>query len=247
MGGVTRRKEDTMYRILIVEDDLGIGDAVRSLAEKWGLQARCVKNFRDVMEEFNDFDPHLVLLDITLPFFNGYHWCNEIRRISKVPILFLSSASDNMNMVMAMNMGGDDFIPKPFDQSILIAKIQAMLRRSYDFGTASPVLEHRGAVLSTGDNTLTYNGQKLELTKKRIPDRPGADGGKGQGGQPGEADGAALGLGQLRGREHPDGEREPSAEKAGRGGVDRLHPDQSRDRIYDRRLRGKARNYSFSI
>ena len=154
-----------MYRILIAEDDLGIGDAVRSLAEKCGLQARCVKNFRDVMEEFNDFDPHLVLLDITLPFFNGYHWCNEIRKISKVPILFLSSASDNMNMVMAMNMGGDDFIPKPFDQSILIAKIQAMLRRSYDFGTASPVLEHRGAVLSTGDNALTYNGQKLELTK----------------------------------------------------------------------------------
>ena len=154
-----------MYRILIVEDDKGIAEAIQVLAEMWGLQARCACNFRNVMDEFSVYDPHLILLDITLPFFNGYHWCNEIRKVSKVPIIFISSASDNMNIVMAMNMGGDDFIAKPFDQSVLIAKVQALLRRSYDFGTAAPVLEHRGATLNTGDNTLLYDNSKIELTK----------------------------------------------------------------------------------
>ncbi len=154
-----------MYRILIVEDDRGIAESVREQAELWGLQAQCVQNFRNVMEEFLAFDPHLVLLDITLPFCNGYHWCSEIRKVSKVPILFLSSACDHMNIVMAMNMGGDDFIAKPFDQRVLTAKIQAILRRSYDFGPAAPVLEHRGATLNTGDNTLSYNGCKIALTK----------------------------------------------------------------------------------
>lgn len=154
-----------MYRILIVEDDMGIAQAIQAGAERWGLEAQCVRGFRNVMEEFTAFDPHLVLLDITLPFFNGYHWCGEIRKLSKVPILFISSAADNMNIVMAMNMGGDDFIAKPFDQSVLIAKMQALLRRSYDFGPAAPVLEHKGAVLDTGDNTLRYQGRKIELTR----------------------------------------------------------------------------------
>lgn len=154
-----------MYRILIIEDDMGIAEAIQVQARMWNLEAVYVRNFRNVMEEFSAFEPHLVLLDITLPFFNGYHWCNEIRKVSKVPIIFISSASDNMNIVMAMNMGGDDFIAKPFDQSVLIAKIQALLRRSYDFGTAAPILEHRGAILNTGDNTLSYDGCRIELTK----------------------------------------------------------------------------------
>lgn len=154
-----------MYRILIIEDDMGIAEAIQVQAQMWNLDAVYVRNFRKVMEEFSAFDPHLVLLDITLPFYNGYHWCNEIRKMSKVPIIFISSASDNMNIVMAMNMGGDDFITKPFDQSVLIAKVQALLRRSYDFVTAAPVLEHRGAELNTGDNTLMFRGQKIELTK----------------------------------------------------------------------------------
>lgn len=154
-----------MYRVLIVEDDKGIAETIKEQTEMWDLQAKCVQDFRNVTAEFADFDPHLVLLDISLPFFNGYHWCNEIRKVSKVPIIFISSASDSMNIVMAMNMGGDDFIAKPFDQGVLMAKIQAMLRRSYDFGTAVPVLEHRGAMLNTGDNTLTYQDTKLELSK----------------------------------------------------------------------------------
>ena len=154
-----------MYRILIVEDDIGIAEAIAFRARMWNMEAQYIRNFRNVMEEFEAFVPHLVLLDITLPFYNGYHWCNEIRKISKVPIIFISSASDNMNIVMAMNMGADDFIAKPFDQSVLIAKIQALLRRSYDFGAAPAVLESRGATLNTGDNTLSYDGNRIELTK----------------------------------------------------------------------------------
>lgn len=156
---------DPMYRVLIVEDDKGIAEAIKEQAEMWEMQVKCVQNFRNVLEEFAEYNPQLVLLDIGLPFFNGYYWCNEIRKISKVPIIFISSASDNMNIVMAMNMGGDDFIAKPFDQSVLMAKMQAVLRRSYDFKTTLPVLEHRGAILNTGDNTLTYKETKLELSK----------------------------------------------------------------------------------
>ena len=154
-----------MYRLLIVEDEKGIADAIKMQAEMWEMQVRSVENFRGVMTEFAEFDPHIVLMDIGLPFFNGYHWCNEIRKVSKVPIMFISSASDNMNMVMAMNMGADDFIAKPFDQSVLMAKLQAMLRRTYDFAPSVPVLEHRGALLNTGSNTLIYGDEKISLSK----------------------------------------------------------------------------------
>ena len=157
-----------MYRLLIIEDDHGIAEAIREQAAMWELEACTVQNFRNVMSEFAAVDPHIVLLDIVLPFFNGYHWCNEIRKVSKVPIIFISSASDNMNIVMAMNMGGDDFIAKPFDQSVLMAKIQAMLRRTYDFAAAVPVLEHRGALLNTGDGTLTYRDEKIPLSKNEF-------------------------------------------------------------------------------
>lgn len=154
-----------MYRIFIVEDDAGITDAIRTQASQWGLEVIAAQNFQDVMADFAACDPHLVLLDITLPFYNGYHWCSAIRAVSKVPILFLSSASDNMNIIMAMNMGADDFIAKPFDGSVLIAKMQALLRRTYDFAGSAPVLEHRGALLNTGDATLRYQGETLALSK----------------------------------------------------------------------------------
>lgn len=154
-----------MYRILVVEDDRGIAEAIKTQAELWSLEAVCAENFRDVLADFARVQPHLVLLDITLPFFNGYHWCGEIRKISKVPIIFISSAADNMNIVMAMSLGADDFIAKPFDGGVLMAKIQALLRRSYDFAAAMPLLEHRGAFLDTGDNSLTFRGEKIALTK----------------------------------------------------------------------------------
>lgn len=154
-----------MYKIYIVEDDSSIASAIKQQAEMWDFTVKVAQDFRNILAEFASFSPHIVLLDIFLPFFNGYHWCSEIRRVSSVPIIFISSASDNMNIVMAMNMGGDDFVAKPFDQSVLMAKIQALLRRTYDFGKSVTVFEHRGAMLNTGDNTLTYGETKIILTK----------------------------------------------------------------------------------
>ena len=154
-----------MYRIFLVEDDQSIAGAVAKHLDSWGWEVHRVMDFQRVLEEFQAFGPHLVLLDIGLPFRNGYHWCAGMRKVSRVPIVFLSSASDNMNIVMAMNMGGDDFVAKPFDLDVLTAKVQALLRRTYDFGAAAPLLEARGAVLDTGDNSQTSEGQKLELTR----------------------------------------------------------------------------------
>lgn len=154
-----------MYRIFLVEDDPVICGAVIRHLRQWGFDAESVKDFNRVTEEFAAFEPQLVLMDISLPFFNGYHWCEEIRRVSKVPIIFLSSASDNMNIVMAMTMGGDDFIAKPFSLEVLTAKVQAILRRTYDFGGQVGLITHRGAILNTGDNTLTVDGQRVSLTK----------------------------------------------------------------------------------
>ena len=157
-----------MYRILLVEDDPGIAQAVCAHLRQWELDARCVQNFRAVMEEFTAFDPQLVLLDISLPFFNGYHWCTEIRKVSRVPIIFLSSVSDNMNIVTAMDLGGDDFVPKPFDLSVLSAKVRSTLRRCYDFAAPQPVLAHRGAELDTADASLRYQGEKLDLSRNEF-------------------------------------------------------------------------------
>ena len=154
-----------MYRLLIVEDNRGIAEGVREQAGAWDITAHIVTDFHGVMAEFSRFDPHIVLLDISLPFFNGYHWCGEIRRVSNVPVIFISSAADNMNMIMAMNMGADDFIAKPFDGSVLIAKIQALLRRTYDFAPSVPVLEHKGAMLNTGDGSFLYKNEKIPLSK----------------------------------------------------------------------------------
>lgn len=154
-----------MYKILLVEDDRGIAEAVSNQCKCWGYEILCADDFKNVMAAFEDFKPHLVLMDLMLPFFSGYHWCQEIRKTSDVPIIFISSAADNMNIIMAMNMGGDDFISKPFDLQVLTAKIQAMLRRTYNFGEAPRVLEHKGAALDTGSQTLSYNGAKIELTK----------------------------------------------------------------------------------
>lgn len=157
-----------MYKIMIIEDDTEIASIIKNQIESWGNDVHCVKDFQAILTEFAEFDPHLVLIDIMLPFYNGYHWCSEIRRASNVPIIFISSASDNMNIVMAMNMGGDDFIAKPFDLNVLTAKVQALLRRTYDLSGKTPVLEHRGAILNLNDTAMNYNGQKIELTKNEF-------------------------------------------------------------------------------
>ena len=157
-----------MYKIFMVEDDEIIARSIREHLQAWNYDVCCVEDFSNVVAEFVRFDPQLVLMDITLPFFNGYHRCSEIRKISKVPVIFLSSAADNMNIVMAVIMGADDFIPKPFDLEVLTVKIQAMLRRSYDFAGTGSMLEHKGAILNLNETTLTYQEQKIELTKNEF-------------------------------------------------------------------------------
>ncbi|MDO4313111.1 MAG: response regulator transcription factor [Eubacteriales bacterium] len=157
-----------MYRILIIEDDFSMAEAMKRQIESWGNEVLMVADFQNVIRTFVEFDPHMVLVDIMLPFYNGYHWCGEIRKISNVPVIFISSASDNMNIVMAMNMGGDDFIAKPVDLSVMTAKIQAVLRRAYDMAGKIPVMEHRGAVLNLNDASLTYEGERIELTRNEF-------------------------------------------------------------------------------
>ena len=157
-----------MYRILIVEDDMTIAKVLAAHLEKWGYETRCAENFKNIMNDFLDFEPQLLMLDIGLPFFNGFHWCQEIRKVSQVPIMFLSSLDDNMNIVMAMNMGGDEFIEKPFDLNVVTAKVQALLRRTYAFQGSSNLLEHDGIMLNLGGATVLYQDQKVELTKNEF-------------------------------------------------------------------------------
>lgn len=151
-----------------MEDDETIARLIKKHLEKWEYEVSTVQDFGNVLGKFAACDPQLVLLDIRLPFYNGYHWCTQIRQVSKVPIIFLSSVSDNMNIVMAMNMGADDFIPKPFDLEVLTAKVQALLRRSYDFAGSSSMLEHKGMLLNLSDATILYQEQKVELTKNEL-------------------------------------------------------------------------------
>ena len=157
-----------MYKILLVEDDEAISNSIKNHLENWGFEVVAVRDFRNIIYEFNKVNPHIVLLDIMLPFYDGYYWCKEVRKISNVPIVFISSASDNMNIVIAVNMGGDDFLAKPFDFSVLLAKVQAVLRRTYDMSGGIAVIEHKGITLNLNDFTLSYQDKILELTKNEF-------------------------------------------------------------------------------
>ena len=157
-----------MYRILIVEDDRTIATLVEENLRQWGYQAQSVSDFNNVRAEFEAIQPHLVLLDIGLPSFNGFYWCREIRKLSNVPIIFLSSHTEKMDIVMAMNMGGDDYITKPFSLEVLIAKIQAVLRRAYALNTEPQILEAGGVILNLNNTQLDYQGVTLELTRNEF-------------------------------------------------------------------------------
>lgn len=157
-----------MFRILIVEDDKVISGQIKAHLERWGYQVENVADFAGVLHHFSCFEPELVLMDIGLPFYNGYYWCREIRKVSEVPIIFISSASDNMNVVMAVNMGGDDFIDKPFDLEVLTAKVQAMLRRTYSFQNQTALLEHQNVILNLKDMSILSEGRKIELTRNEF-------------------------------------------------------------------------------
>ena len=157
-----------MHKILLVEDDEVIRQQVKKMLEQWGYEVVLVEDFMEVLSIFVKEEPQLVLMDIGLPLFNGYHWCQEIRKVSKVPIMFLSSRDQAMDIVMAINMGGDDFVTKPFDQNVLLAKIQGLLRRSYEFGKDQSLLEYMGVILNLKAMDLVYQGEVVSLTKNEF-------------------------------------------------------------------------------
>ena len=157
-----------LIKILIIEDDKTIATVLKKNLEQWNFNVRCAKNFNNILEEFEDYKPFLVLMDIGLPAFNGYHWCSEIRNKSQVPIIFLSSRNDKMDIVMAMQMGGDDYIEKPFDMDVAIAKIQAVIRRTYQFTASMNEVGFAGTVLNLSTLTLVYNNKTTLLTANEI-------------------------------------------------------------------------------
>lgn len=156
------------YNILIVEDDRTIAEKVSEYLSQWAYNVRVAEDFQDIIGEVSRFSPDLILLDIMLPYYNGFYWCKEIRKLFKVPIVFISSASDNMNIVMAMDMGGDDFIAKPFDLAVLNAKVGAVIRRSYSYTGQMNIIEHDGVILNLLDSTVNYNGKQTELSKNEL-------------------------------------------------------------------------------
>lgn len=156
------------YKIFLVEDDSALAGSIKNHLESWGYEVFIPRDLKQVIKDFKETNPHAVLLDVMLPFYDGYYWCREIRKLSNVPVVFISSATDNMNIIMAINMGGDDFICKPFDAGVLMAKLQAVLRRAYDMSGKIDVLEIRGAVLNLNDFTLQYEDKVVELTKNEF-------------------------------------------------------------------------------
>lgn len=156
------------YKILIIEDDNVIAESIKKHLERWEYQVQCLTDFKEVLRDVTSFKPELIILDITLPFYNGFYWCSEIRKFTKVPIIFISSADDKMNIVMAMDMGGDDFVSKPFDLTVLTAKINALLWRSYSFNTSLNILEHNGVILNLSDAIISNGDKNIELTKNEF-------------------------------------------------------------------------------
>lgn len=155
-----------MAKIMIIEDDPSIAKLIQENLSKWQIESFAVKEFDDVMTQFDDYQPDLVLLDINLPIKDGYYWNQEIRKVSKIPIIIISSRNSNMDQIMAMNMGVDDFVEKPFSIDILIAKINALLRRTYDFSQdTSDIIEHNGLKLNLSDGTVEINDNKIDLSK----------------------------------------------------------------------------------
>ncbi len=155
-----------MFKIFIVEDDATIANIISDNLQKWGYETKVVEDFTGVFTEYVNFNPDLVLMDIVLPLYDGYYWCGKIRKESKVPIIFISSKDSNMDILMAINMGADDYVTKPYSMEILLAKISALIRRTYSYTSNSAnLIEHKGAILNLDDGTLVYQDEKIELTK----------------------------------------------------------------------------------
>ncbi|TDM02471.1 response regulator transcription factor [Macrococcus carouselicus] len=154
--------------ILIIEDDSVIAHALKNELSRWQFNPLIIQDFNNILDEFETYEPHLVLMDINLPSFNGYHWCQQIRQTSNVPIIFISSRTDSMDQVMAMQMGADDFIEKPFNMSVTISKIQALLRRTYDFIETKNELGVAGCKLAVDEARMYYRSEHISLTHTEL-------------------------------------------------------------------------------
>ncbi|MFB8833930.1 response regulator transcription factor [Clostridioides difficile] len=158
-----------MFKIMVVEDDVSLKNIIAKCLTKWGHDVHQIENLENIIEEFKNYNPELVLLDINLPFYDGFHWCNEIRKISKVPIIFISSRNSNMDVIMGVNLGADDYIQKPFSVDVLVAKVNALLRRTYNFvDNNSNQIIHNGVTLDLSTATINYEDNTTELTKNEI-------------------------------------------------------------------------------
>ena len=157
-----------MKEILLVEDDLDLARELSLSLNKWGFKVYQIERFDDILKEFLEKKPMLVIMDINLPYFDGFYWCEKIRDVSKVPIIFLSSRDSNMDVIMGMNNGGDDYITKPFSVEVLISKINALLRRSYDYVSSDSLLHYDDIILDTEKCILKRGDKSIELTKNEI-------------------------------------------------------------------------------
>ncbi|NQL66576.1 response regulator transcription factor [Streptococcus suis] len=157
-----------MQKILLIEDDKVISQLVAKNLRNWSYEVEEVADFQDILSQIDRFQPHLILLDIGLPFFNGYYWCQEIRKTSRIPIMFLSSHDQPMDIVMAINMGADDYVTKPFEMTVLLAKIQGLLRRTYDFVGEQSLLWFGEISLDLKTMQVQYDQKVEELTKNEF-------------------------------------------------------------------------------
>ncbi|WP_346916487.1 response regulator transcription factor [Clostridium sp.] len=157
-----------MKEILLVEDDLDLSKVLSSSLNKWGFKVNLIENFDSILKEFIEKKPQLVIMDVNLPYYDGFYWCKKIREVSKVPILFLSSRDSNMDLIMGINNGGDDYITKPFSIEVLITKINALLRRTYDYAGSESIIYYNNVVLDIEKCTFKYGNNIIELTKNEI-------------------------------------------------------------------------------
>lgn len=157
-----------MFRIMIIEDDVKIRQIVADTLRKWKYEVTEVTQYEQILEEFRLTEPHLVLLDVNLPLYDGFYWCQQIRSVSKVPVIFLSSRTQNMDVIMAINMGADDYIQKPFDLSVLVAKISAMLRRNYTYQDDNLQLVHRQLIFNLSASSIRYGDGTAELSRNEF-------------------------------------------------------------------------------
>lgn len=157
-----------MKKIMLIEDDLDVARELELSLRKWGFEVEIIDKFNDIVKKFIEKKPRLILMDVNLPFYDGFYWCEKIRELSKVPIIFLSSRDSNMDIIMGMNNGGDDYITKPFSIEVLISKINALLRRSYDYTTSDSLIYYNDAVLDIEKCIFRYKDNEIELTKNEI-------------------------------------------------------------------------------